>query len=156
MTDLEDLSLDWLPQFKLPGASAPIRKLCLRRYKSQTHNLSQLPAYSQLTTLGLVQSNLTSLAGVERFANLTNGNFAYMTKLEIVKPLAQTSVHELTFEACKKIKDLAALSQCPKLEILRYANCADLESLSFLNSFHSLQEFRFVKVTIKDGDMSLF
>jgi hypothetical protein len=60
----------------------------------------------------------------------------------------------LTFEACKKIKDFAVLAKCPRLRTLRVLNCGELESLRDLALFPQLEDFRFVKTKIRDGDMS--
>jgi hypothetical protein len=155
MMYLEDLSLDWLPQSKLPDAKSPLRRLHLRRYKAKDHDLSQLPSYPHLETLGLVLGNLTSLAGVERFRSLKNGDFSYLTKLESIKDLAKTPVETLVFDACKKAADdLPSLSKCPHLKMLGFHGGGELESLKFLNSFKTLEDFRFVRTKIKDGDMT--
>jgi len=155
MMDLEDLSLDWLPKSKLPSANAPLRELGLRRYKSESHDLNELPVYTHLETLALTLGNLTSLAGVERFHSLKKADFAYLMDLESIKDLAKTPVETVVFDACKKTAaDLPSLAECPHLKMLGFHRGGELESLRFLNSFETLEDFRFVRTKIKDGDMT--
>jgi hypothetical protein len=152
---LEELGLDWHSSVYLPDVDVPLRSLGLRGYKAKSKDLTELPAYRGLEDLELIQGNLTSLAGVERFTSLKKGDFAYMTKLESIKNLAKTPVETVMFDSCKKVAgDLPLLSKCPNLKMLGFHGGGELESLKFLNSFKSLEEFRFVRTKIKDGDMT--
>jgi protein phosphatase 1 regulatory subunit 7 len=74
--------------------------------------------------------------------------------LKKVEAIGGTWVETLHIETCSSIQDFAALAKCKSLRRLRYINCGVIGSLAPLRDFKALEEFRFVKTNVLDGDMT--
>jgi hypothetical protein len=150
---LEDLTIAPQADDVLPAATAPLRRLVLRQYKPASKSLTEVPAYGSLVDLEVVQCRLTSLDGVQRFVHLQSLGLFHCKDLVTLDALAGTSVTSLHIDTCKKIVDVESLSKLPVLGKLVLSNMPPLRSLRFIEKFQALEEFRFVKTDVEDGDM---
>ena len=152
---LEEIRIECHRKLTLPPPqSSSLTAIYLRCYKPAIHDLEELSSYAKLRRIELVQSSIRSLAGGERLRLLQHAEFSYLPKLEIIAQVARTPVELLHFEVCRSIRDPESLATAPQLKILRYLNCGKLESIKFIAKIKTLEEFRFVKTKILDGDLS--
>lgn len=148
------LSTDWLAKDKFPAEFAHLELLRLDAYKPKSKDLSALPLAPNLTKLEFVHGNLETLNGIDRYPELNDVDLAYCTKLQSVSALQRTCIERIHLENCKKINDLDSLAGCAKLKSIRMSRSAELKTLDFLKNFPVLEEFRFVRIDVLDGDMT--
>lgn len=151
---LSDLRIDWQSGDTLPPECSPLESLYLRSYKPRSKDLNLLPAYRSLKKLELVQSGIVGLEGIGKLVALHEVDISYCRSLERLAALGQTSLERLHLEACKRIRDFPELTRCARLRSIRMSSCGNLASLAFLNKLLALEEFRFVKMEVLDGDMA--
>lgn len=152
--NLEDLRLSWNSRDTLPDGSAPLKSLYLKGYAPRTRDLTEIPKYRDLSSLELVQANLTSMEGAQRFDGLRDVDVSYCKKLNSVAALAATAVERVHLEGCAHIVDIPLLARCAHLKSIRLSNCGTIDSLEFLRESKTIEEFRFVKTNVRDGDMT--
>ncbi len=117
-------------------------------------DLEKFPAPPSLTDLGLIQSPITSLAGISRMKRLRRLELAYLPKLEKLDDLAELAdLQFLDLNKCKKIKNHSIVSQLKNLTVLRFNDCGTIPNLQFIDEMKCLEEFRFVNTLIEDGDL---
>lgn len=151
---LQDLKIDWIRDDVLPSGQSELESLCLYGFKPKTGNLISLPEYPKLVDLELVRAGVTSLVGVERQKKLRKLDMSYCKGLVTIEALVRTSVEYVHLEACGKIEDIPSLSLCPRMKSIRLSSCGNLRSLDFLRTSKTIEEFRFVKMEVADGDMT--
>lgn len=151
---LVDLRIGWHKDDILPASFSLLKSLSLYGYAPKTRNLSCLPGFTALEELELVKARITSLEGVERFARIRELDVSYSRDLTSVKALVGTSIERVHFEACPKVMDIPMLNGCPCLKSIRLASSGNLPSLGFLRVSKTIEEFRFVKMEVLDGDMT--
>lgn len=150
---IEELGIALKAKDVLPQNSK-LSHLRLRNFSPSSGNFEALPAFNELTELSVAVGSVQSLSGIERFGNLREAEFAYLPKLKTVEAIGKTSIQALHIEACSSIQDFGALAKCQRLRSLRYINCGALRSLAPLRDFKALEEFRFGKTNVLDGDMT--
>lgn len=154
LPELEDLSVCPQSADTLPLAESPLRRLVLRKYRPASKSLADLPSYTALHELELIQCRVQSLAGLNRMVQLRSLGLFNCAELEGADPAfipkSLTSIH---LDSCKRFTDLEALASLDQLVKIVLANMPPLRSLSFLRSFDRLEEFRFVKTDVEDGDL---
>jgi protein phosphatase 1 regulatory subunit 7 len=151
---LEELSANWKSSDVLPKAEGPLEDLSLWGYAPKSRDLVSLPAYQKLKLLNLVSGSIERLDGIERLGALREAEFDYLRQLRSVAAIGGCGIEILHIEASTKIEDFGSLASCPKLRLFRYANCGSLPSLSVLDNFKALEDFRFVNTNILDGDLT--
>lgn len=125
----------------------------LRMYKFKFPDLSSLYRLTELKTLGLVQSPIISLSGVENFQHLQTLELAYCPKLTSISALAgNLCLEELDCQNCKKVGDWDSLRKLTQLKSVRIENCKEIASLNFLTSHESLQRLDVSQTNVLDGD----
>jgi hypothetical protein len=154
MTKLKRLQVVWNRSLTLPPSTAPIRDLAMWSYGPKSKSLDEIAEYRKITELHLVRANIKSLAGIQKLKHLINAEFHYMRNLESVEDLQDSSVEKLVFTHCKRLTDLSALGQSPRLKTLFYHDSGPLPNLQFVRQSRSLKSFRFVGVDVLDGDLS--
>jgi len=154
LTRLRDLRMHWHKDDTLPGTHTSLESLYLHGYAPQTKDLRRLPAFSNLRSLELVRAKITELAGIERLSALRELDVSHCKGLQSVADLAGTGIERVHLESCPKIMDIPTLCQCPDIKSIRLSSSGDFESLGFLKASKSLEEFRFVKMKVLDGDMT--
>jgi hypothetical protein len=151
---LRELSIDWQSRDVLPSPGSQLESLRLRGYKPKSNDLTTLPAYANLISLELVQSGVTSLEGIARLRALREVDIAFCRYLAKINNILATEVEQVHFENCPNIADIPELAFCPTLRSIRLSACPDLESLKFLESSKKIETFTFVKMRVKDCDLS--
>ena len=154
LCNLADLRIGWHPGDDLPSGEGALESLYLKGYNPKSKDLTALPEYEKLETLELVQAGITSLDGVERQKSLRELDISYCKSLATVAALVGTPVERVHFEACARIENIPVLSQCPHMKSIRLSACGNLQSLGFLKKSQTIEEFRFVKMEVADGDMT--
>jgi len=149
-----NLRIGWHPKDEFPAEMPNLKALYIAGYKPKSKNLVKLPAANKLGRLEFVRGNLETLEGIERYPQLKDIDLAYCTKLRSISALRNTKVEQITLTACKQISDLASLKECPTLRSIRMEGGPTMDSIAFLNDFKSLEDFRFIKTDIIDGDLT--
>lgn len=151
---LADLRIGWHPRDCLPDGESALESLYLKGYNPKQKDLKDLPELPNLTSLELVQAGVVNLDGVERLRKLRELDVSYCKALVTLAALVKTPVERVHLEACGRIVDIPVLSRCPGLKSIRMSSCGNLQSLDFLKASTTIEEFRFVKMDVADGDMS--
>jgi hypothetical protein len=151
---LVDLQTTWHLKDSMPQEFRDLQSLFIWGYSSRQKNLAGLPKAKKLRSLGFVRANFESLGGIEVFGALEEISLAHCAKLHSISDLTRTLVERLVLTSCKNITDLGVLVGCKNLKSIRMESGPKLKSLSILNEFPSLEEFRFVKTEVVDGDMT--
>lgn len=152
--NLDHLGIHWHPADVLPNVNSTLTSLYLYGFKPKTKDLSSFPEFANLRTLELVQAGVTSLDGIERLGRLRELDVSYCKALATIAALVRTPVERVHFEVCGRIEDIPMLSQCPRIKSIRMSSCGNLQSLGFLKASKTIEEFRFVKMGVADGDMT--
>jgi hypothetical protein len=154
---LRDVDLVWHSKLGLTPDCTALRRVLLRKYKSRSRSLDELPVLPELHDLALVQGHLESLEGVAKFRALRRLELSYLRRLTSLGPLAAVrdgALEQLECYRCPRLEDHAVVSQLPSLRVLRFIGCGRIASLGFVNAMPALEELRFVDSNVVDGDMS--
>ena len=133
-----------------------LRELHLRKYNPKSKNLSELPKLPNLEFLELIQSTITSFAGVERFPKLKTLETHYMknlTSLKELQPIADT-LENLFLSKCPNLQNHSDVVKLQNVTWLRMSNCKDIASIQFIEKMPKLEKFAFVDTNVSDGDMT--
>ena len=111
---------------------------------------------ADLEDLGIIESPVSSLAGIEQSPKLKKITLAYNRNLEDISALecVGDTLTELDIESCGKIKDFSVLKKLHKLEILRLIGKNVLPDLSFIRYMTNLKSFTFY-MNASNGDLSM-
>lgn len=151
---LEEISIDWHNKVRLPIKSNTLKILRIWGFKPMNKNLLELGNWPTLEELSLIQGNIASLEGVEKYPLLNKMVLAYLRNLTSVKELQTSNLQNLELDTCKKIADIETLSEIKTLEKIIMGNCGKIPSLQFINKFANLNFFSFVNTEIEDGDLT--
>lgn len=150
---LTELRCDWWPGLSIDQRSTQLRSLLIGRYRGKG-NLMQFPCPPALEDLEVVQSQIASLEGIERFRNLRRLALKYLPKLTTIAALAGAKARHLEtldFGNCPRIQDHSAVSALSTLRVLRFHACGAIPTLSFTSELPRLEEFGFVGTRVEDG-----
>lgn len=138
----------------IPSCTSPY--LFADGYKPKSKCVRDLPADPHMLFLELVQSNIESFDGVSVFSRLKRLEAHYCLKLASDKGLAELadSIEWLHISQSKKFQPGADLLRLRNLKVLCLNHCGPIPSLSFLDHFPELVDFRFVGTNIIDGDLT--
>lgn len=111
---------------------------------------------ADLEDLGVIESPVSSLAGLEQTPKLKKITLAYNRNLEDISALeyVRDTLTELDIESCGKIKDFSVLAKLHNIENLRMIGRNTLPDLSFIRHMSNLKSFAFFMNTA-DGDLSM-
>ena len=111
---------------------------------------------ADLEDLGIIESPIFSLVGLEQASKLKKMILAYNRNLEDISALecVRETLTELDIESCGRIKDFSVLEKLHKLENLRLIGRNVLPNLSFIRQMPSLKSFTFY-MNAADGDLSM-
>ncbi len=150
---LESFWGTWSPRLEL-SACKGLEILSLGCYKAKTGDLTTFPDLPALRELGLIQSAIGSIRGIERFRGLRKLTLAYFTKLRSVAEVAHLpDLEDLDVHVCRKIEDHEAVRVLKKLRVLKYNDCGQMPSVAFVNEMPALEFFAFVGTNVLDGDL---
>jgi hypothetical protein len=136
---------------------ARLETLYVRRFSPKAGGLSRLAPKSGLRHLEIVQSNLTSLEGLEQFEDLASLTLRHCPKLEDISALGRMegSLRKLILDRCKGIGDVSAIGQLQGLVNLSINACGDIESIDFVSALETLETMGLGGGTsVLDGDLS--
>ena len=153
LLDLEELRVEWHSKLELPKSSDKLKTLYIRGYKPNSKNLKDLPHFKNLTELEINQGNLIDLQGVDRLPKLVKGSFFHLRHLQSVASLTELGIEAIHVEGSKIVVDFEELSRCQQLKSLSLIDCGKIKSLTFLEKFRKLEDFRFVNTIVEDGNM---
>jgi hypothetical protein len=151
---LRKLSADWNKNLLKNAHLSGLTALRISKYKSVKNDLSDFPNFPALRELELVQSTVTSLNGISRFAGLRRIELHHLTKLEKLGELNLPELTAFVADVCKRLNDHNQLSACTTLEELKLHECGALKSVRFVDFLRKLKTFRFMKTDVLDGDLS--
>ena len=117
--------------------------------------LEEFNELSNLKNLELIQSSITSLAGIENFKNLECLTVGYCPKLLDISAISNcTKLRKIEFENTKKITSFNPLTALKNLQGLILSDCGEISSLQFINDLSNLKFLSFVGTNIVDGDLT--
>lgn len=118
-------------------------------------DLNQLSNSNQLKELTLLQCNVKSLNGIEKYQKLQSLDLSYNRSLRDISKLSKigNSLRLLNIEGCPKIEDFSCLYDLLCLEHLAINGNNVLPNLEFLKNMPKLKTFTF-STEIKNGDLS--
>lgn len=152
---LKELRADWSPYFSNLAHCRDLKQLALSHFDSKTNDCRSLCDLIWLESLGISQSSIQNLTGLESYNNLKELELNYCSKLNTLCCL-ETSISTLEsflVYHCKAIKNHAYVVKLKNLKTLAYNDCGKLLSIGFLTDMRSLSSFRFVGTDILDGNM---
>jgi hypothetical protein len=133
-----------------------LKVLFANNYKSQTNDLLALPRIGTLEYLGLFQSTITDLRGIDNFMNLNRIHLYGLSKLLSIKELKKVSQNllDLEFDKCKKITDYETLADLVNLHKIIISKSGQMKSLQFVKSLKKLKFISFWDTNVLDGNIN--
>jgi hypothetical protein len=131
-----------------------LRRLHVRNFAPPDRTLTILAA-PKLREFEVVQSPLTSLAGLGHFAALEALMIHYMTKLVDISDLAhvKSSLRKLVVEQCKKIQGWHVIGELRELKNLLIRTSSDIPSVDFVSRLTKLETIGVLDTNVKDGKL---
>jgi protein phosphatase 1 regulatory subunit 7 len=153
---MEDLRIEWSSKLVNLKSCTKLEGLFLRNYNPKVNDASNIKDIAWIRRLGVVQSTIQSLNGLEEMDRLEEVEIDYCSKLTDIGFFTQSknTLISLLFGNCKAIinyQDVACLSN---LKTLAFNDCGRMESIGFIKDMRSLKSFRFVNTDVLDGDMN--
>ncbi|WP_226390530.1 hypothetical protein [Penaeicola halotolerans] len=151
---LEDCRFIWRPKAKTIFNCTSLKRLDIIKFNKE--DLQDLRHLVNLKTLGLRQSSIKSLIGIENLL-LERLGLYHLSKLDNLKGVDKLSktLKYLDVESCKNIDEIEEISQLYSLEKLGLNNCKEIKSLSPIRGLKKLKWFDFWgNTSIQDGDMT--
>ena len=117
--------------------------------------LGYIPTKS-LECLGICESSMRSLEGIQNASKLRKVDLSYNRRLQDISSLVnlKESLTSLEIDRCGKIKDFSVLHELSNLEYLTLNGSNEIEDLSFLSKMPKLKRFS-LTMNVLDGDLSL-
>lgn len=147
---------DWHADHRNLKSCRDLRRLHLRHFNPRSLDLSALAHMPRLEDLSVIQTNITSLAGVESLEDLRFLKVAYAPKLKSLDALkdGDLQIRELDLGKAKKIESYNPIAALRYLRLLRLGGCAPMPNVKWLAGLNRLDFFAFVETEVKDGDLS--
>lgn len=117
--------------------------------------LEDIPTKS-LECLGICESSIRSLDGIQNASKLRKVDLSYNRRLQDISQLVhlKESLTSLEIDRCGKIKDFSVLHELSNLERLELVGNNDISDLSFLRKMPKLK-YLHLTMNVLDGDLSL-
>ena len=115
-----------------------------------------MPELHNLEDLSIIQSPIKTIEGIHRFPSLKQLELAYLPKLETLSAIAELKnslLELLECDHCKKVGDYEVIQYLKNLKILRFNDCGEIPTISFINDMPLLEKLSFVKTNILDGNL---
>lgn len=153
--ELESFWGDWHPDHKNIPTCRELRYLDVWHYNAPSQDLVKLVGLVRLEHLRIVQTNLTSLAGIEVLEDVRYLTVSHATRLESLDALAgHDSIREIDFTTANRIQSYGPLAKIRRLRRLKLSRCAAMPNLKWLAGMENLDFFAFVDTNVVDGDLS--
>src|SRR5262249_5415866 len=143
---LELYSGNWHVDNDRLKACRVLRRLHLWHFSPRSKDLSVFANMTRLEELNVIQTNITSLAGVQTLEDLRFLEVGYAPKLTSLDALAghDLQLRELSLIKAKKIKSYDPIASLRYLRLLRLSDCAPLRNLRWMAGMKRLDSFAFV------------
>jgi len=155
-TNLQEFRAEWHSQMRITSDCMALRILDLSKYKPKSKDLTELPDLPVLEDLAIIQSHLVTIEGIHRFRGLKRLELSYLSKLgslAAIESLKSERLEILDCQKCRKMQNHDAIRHVTSLRQLKFNDCGEIPSISFLNEMSNLEDFRFVNTNIVDGDL---
>lgn len=153
--ELEHFWGDWHPEHRNIGTCRELRRLNVWHFNPPSRDLAELAGLVRLEDLGLVQTNIASLASIEALEDVRYLQIARAPKLESLDALSgHESIREMDFETLKGIKSYEPITAIHKLRRLMLFKGAPMPNLKWMAGLKHLDFFSFVETNVVDGDLS--
>lgn len=150
---LKSCAIEWRAGAASLFSCSTLVSLFINRYRAHSaHLIGQLQS---LNSLSILNSPLSSIAGLGQLSLLKELQLANLSKLQSLTGLSGLSnLQELSVNGCRKLRALEATCLPMNLRMLALDDCGTLESLEPLRALSQLKELRFTGDTnILDGKM---
>ena len=156
LTSLERIVGTLPPKAVGIGSLINLKKMQIWGYKSKGKNLKEFTDMKALVDLELINSNITSLEGIQGLQKLSDlGLFRIraLTDIEAIQHLSENLTY-LHIEGAKNVEDFSPLGKVESLEHIMLNNCGMIPSIRFIKQLPYLKGMQFWDSTIVDGDVS--
>lgn len=146
----------WREGARFPARMERLERMAWTNFRPKSKDISALPQASRLRCLSLVSANISSMAGLEQYDNLSELSVCNAPRLSDLSALRGLSaIHALTFEGCKALANLTDNIRHLPLEELSLIKCDSIPSISFVQQMHKLRRLVLLDTNVVDGDMSI-
>lgn len=154
--NLENLACEYSSRLQGLEFCKKLKILALTGYKSKSKDLSELPILAELKELLLIQSNIETVEGIERFKILQKFEIFMSPKLERISSLQNLSnnFQEFHIEKSKKIQDFEVLGEIKSIKKLILSESGEIKNLAFVKELPNLKFISFWGTNVLDGDIS--
>lgn len=154
--ELEVFDGDWHEDNSRINSCQELRDLRIRHFKPGSGDLSSLADVTRLEWLSIVQTGVTSLAGLETLRDLRYFTVAYAPKLESLELPSERPIElrEMKVEKARKIASYAPLAEFGRLRRLHLTSCAPMADLQWIQGLAELDFLSIVETNVVDGDLS--
>ena len=152
--ELEDLRVECHLGTVLPNANSNLEMLYLQNYKPKCRNLTSLNCYPNLIDLEINQGNILDMDGIKKLSALRKLSLFNIRSMQNIDAIVESEISHVHIDGSKNIQNIELFAESKNIKTLRLINCGKIKSLDFIKRFHSLEELRFVKTYIEDGDMT--
>jgi len=152
--NLHALTIQWQETVQGIDRASQIEELNLIGFRGESSYLGKLIS---LRTLGLSDTNLTSVAFLKTLPSLERLTLSYARKLEDLSGLSslKTGLLDLELDHLPRLRDYGVIIGSLKgLKKLKVTKCAPLPDVEFIRNLPALEFFSFVDTNIVSGDLS--
>ena len=156
LTTLEEIYGTLPPKAVSIGSLVNLKKMQIWGYKPKGKNLKEFTDFHNLADLELIQSNITSLEGIQGLTKLNRlalFRMRALTDIEAIRHLSE-NLTKLQIEFAKNIQDFNPIGKVRSLESLSLNDCGTIPSIRFTEHLSRLKSLVFADSTVLDGDVS--
>lgn len=158
-SNLEELHFYWSQKDKNLFLCTSLKRIRIWKYKSKNNTLNEFSSLINLEELGVIQSNIVNISGIEKLQRLKKIELSYNLKLEIdFKELGFTlpNIEDLEINTCKKV-GLDFIKVFPNVKKLRLVKFQDIEQLKpILDGLPMLEEIFVGETNILESDNTYY
>jgi hypothetical protein len=154
--ELEGFTGDWHADNVNVHRCQELRHLHAWHFKPKSKNLADFAGATRLERLGLTQTSIAALEGLETLEDLRYLELAYALQLESLDALARPGVdlREIEIAKAKKIASYRPLAEVRRLRRLKLSSCAPMADLTWTAGMNQLDFFSFVETPVENGDLA--
>jgi hypothetical protein len=154
--ELEGFVGDWHADNVNVHLCQELRHLHAWQFKPKSRDLADFAGATRLERLGLTQTSIASLDGLETLEDLRYLELAYALQLESLDALARPGVdlREIEIAKAKKIASYGPLAELRFLRRLKLSSCAPMADLTWTAGMNHLDFFSFVETPVENGDLA--
>jgi Leucine-rich repeat (LRR) protein len=151
---LEILRLTWSKRFQNINECSNLTELSLWSYKSKTGCLNEFNSLTRLKELRIIQSNITSIKGINNFDKIVEMSFVANRKLSFDDLESQFPNAEVLYiENCNNISIQTIVKLFPNVKELTFLNNHEVESIKFiLDKLKNLEKLNIYNLKILESD----